>query len=134
MTVTPLHGRGRRGIKPTAEATHAVPVAGTFTAPSGAIGRFHGTYRLERLIRDLGQIAGVGVFAGELVDVDDAVVGIGSRRRTTAAVLAVGQSSLVAAMGPVEVDLIGFPVLIVPFEVAVTRIFPASADGHVGTT
>ena len=125
MTVTPLHGRTRRSPSKIATSTGAVAVAGTFPAPSGSVGTFRGSYRLERLVTDHGQTAAAGVFAGELLDADDTVVGTGSRRHTAATVVVASRRGAVAELGPLEVNVLGFPVLVRPFDVALSRDLPA---------
>jgi hypothetical protein len=125
VTVTPLHGRTRRRTSEIATRTGAVAVAGTFPAPSGSIGTFRGSYRLERLVSDQGQTAAAGVFAGELLDADDTVVGTGSRRHTAATVVVESRTGPVAELGPLEVNVLGFPVLVRPFDVALSRDLPA---------
>ena len=127
MTVTPLHGRRKRSTSQLATSTGAVTVAGTFPAPSGSLGRFRGTYRLERLLSDHGQAAVAGVFAGELLDADETVVGTGSRRHTAATVVVESRTGPVAEVGPVEVNVLGFPVLVRPFDVALSRDLPAGS-------
>jgi hypothetical protein len=129
MTVTPLHAQPPRRTRQAA-MPRSVAVAGTFQAPSGAPGIFRGSYRLERLVSEHGQTAAAGVFAGELVEADGTVVGTGSRRHTAAVLVAAARSTFVAQLGPVEVNVIGFPVLMGPFEVTLPRGLPASpGDG-----
>jgi hypothetical protein len=125
MTVTPLHAHPRRRTRPVA-TPRPVAVAGSFSAPSGSAGTFRGSYRLERLVSEHGQTAAAGVFTGELVDADGSVVGTGSRRHTAAVLVEARRASLVAQLGPVEVNVIGFPVQMRALEVPLPRDLPAS--------
>lgn len=129
MTVIPIHGRSTRRGRRGANGTTASTVSGTFTDPNGCAGTFEGSYRLERLVSDHGQTAAAGVFAGDLLDADHRVIGTGSRRHTAAVVIEPGAAGHVASLGPVEVNLIGFPVLVHPFSIALTRDLPAAPLG-----
>jgi hypothetical protein len=133
VTVTPLHdrsGRSRRSRRsaPSGTTSAAVVVSGVFPAPTGGVGTFRGYYRFERLVTDQGHAAIAGVFAGALVDADEDPVGTGSRRHTAAAVVVRSRSDLVAQVGPVEVNVLGFPVLVAPFEVTLPQDLPAGAE------
>lgn len=131
MTVTPLHEHPRR--RPAqVPMPRSVAAAGTFAAPSGSAGTFRGSYRLERLVNEHGQTAAAGVFAGELVDADGTVVGTGSRRHTAAVQVEARRTSLVAQLGPVEVNVLGFPVLMAALEVALPRDLPATPGESPG--
>jgi hypothetical protein len=125
VTVTPLHAQPSRRTRQVA-TPRSVAVTGTFAAPSGCAGTFRGSYRLERLVSEHGQTAAAGVFAGQLLDADETVVGVGSRRHTAAVVVAARRSSLIAQLGPVEVNVIGFPVLMAALEVTLPRGLPAT--------
>jgi hypothetical protein len=121
MTVLPFRtpasttapGKGPPGT--TAE------LVGTFPAPSGARGTVTGTYRLERLVDQFGQLAAAGIFTGELRDADGTHVGIASRRLTCAAFVDPYAETHVVRIGPVDVNLLGFMVTVDEFCVGMGR-------------
>jgi hypothetical protein len=82
--------------------------SGTFQAPSGRAGSFTGTYRLERFVSQFGQLAAAGGFTGELLDADGGHIGFGSRRHTAAVEVMAGPTQLLAELGPLAVNLLGF--------------------------
>jgi hypothetical protein len=100
-------------------------VRGAFSAPSGARGVFTGTYRMERLRSEFGQLTAAGVMTGELVDVDGTPVALGSRRHTAAAELVSDDSRHVVRIGPVDVNIAGFMVTVEEIEVSVPRDLPS---------
>lgn len=132
MTVIDINARSRKPMKRRASSAIATLVTGTFSAPSGCIGTFHGSYRLERLVTEHGHLAAAGIFAGDLMDADDSVIGTGSRRHTAAAVVEPSTDALIAELGPVEVNIIGFPVLVRAFEVAIPRELPPAGGASPG--
>jgi hypothetical protein len=96
-------------------------VTGTFAAPSGRAGSFVGSYRLERLRTDFGQLTAAGVLTGELVDAGGAPVAIGSRRHSAAAELVSDATQHVVHIGPVDVNVAGFLVRVASIVVTVPR-------------
>ena len=117
-----------------AEATgssRTTPVTGTFWSPQGPAGTFTGTYRLERLLDEYGQTAAAGVFTGELVGAGGAHLGMASRRHTAAAELDPTVDALLARVGPVDVNLLGFLVTVDEFTVAVPRALPAPSTADL---
>lgn len=139
MTVFPFP------VRPAARAGAAGPsrtatVTGTFWSPQGPAGRFTGTYRLERLLDQYGQTAAAGVFTGELVGAGGEHLGMASRRHTAAAELDTEVDVLLARVGPVDVNLLGFLVTVDEFTVAVlwsllepsTTRLPATAGELLG--
>ena len=81
---------------------------GRVAASYGRTGAFTGTYQLERFVSQFGQLAAVGVFTGTLVDADGSEIGVGSRQQTVAVEVTEGPTGVVARLGPVDVNLIGF--------------------------
>ena len=114
MTVTPFFThRSERREPGTGSRLPAADVAtGTFCSPSGRAGAFTGTYRLERFVSQFGQLAAAGVFTGELTDSDGSHIGMGSRRHTAAVEVIASSTTLLARLGPVDVNLHGFLVTI----------------------
>ena len=114
MTVIPLFTRRAKRPRPgTGPPLPADVVAtGTFRSPSGRAGAFTGTYRLERFVSQFGQLAAAGVFAGELTDSDGSHIGMGSRRHTLAVEVIATRTTLLARLGPVDINLLGIIVTI----------------------
>ena len=114
MTVIPFFtrraGRPEPGTGPPQPADAVA--TGTFCSPSGRAGVFTGTYRLERFVSQFGQLAAAGVFTGELTDSDGSHIGMGSRRHTAAVAVIATRTTLLARLGPVDVNLLGFLVTI----------------------
>ena len=121
MTVLPFRAPSStpaRGNGPPGTSTDLV---GTFPAPSGGRGTFAGTYRLERLVNQFGQLAAAGIFTGELHDADGSHVGMSSRRLTCAALVDTYSDLHVVQIGPVDVNLLGFMVTVDEFSVGMGR-------------
>lgn len=97
----------------------ATAVIGSFCSPSGGVGTFRGSYRLERLVPQFGLLSAAGVFTGLLVDADGSRVGVGSRRQTVAVELSGSRMPLEVRLGPVDVNLLGFLVTMNELTVAV---------------
>jgi hypothetical protein len=97
----------------------ALPVAGAFGSPSGSGGAFVGSYRLEHVTSQFGQLAAAGVFTGELVDSSGARMGVGARRTTVACHAHRTQDGLEVQIGPADVNLLGLLVTIDEFSVDV---------------
>jgi hypothetical protein len=113
MTVIPFTPRAERPKPRTGPPLPAYAVAtGTFRSPSGPAGTFTGTYRLERFVSQFGELAAAGVFTGDLTDTDGNHIGMGSRRHTAAVEVIATRTTLLACLGPVDVNLLGFPVTI----------------------
>lgn len=111
MTVLPFAARARRSDVVAARLSVA-EVTGSFTSPSGRAGVFAGSYRLERLVRQHGQLFALGVFTGRLIDADGTRIGMGARRRTVAVAAAVSGPLLQVRLGRPDVDLLGFRVVL----------------------
>ena len=124
MTVLPF----RTASSPTARGAGppgtTAELVGTFPAPSGGRGTFTGSYRLERLVDQFGQLAAAGIFTGELQDADGTYVGLSSRRLTCAALVETGAEMHVVNIGPVDVNLLGLMVTVQEFIVGVRRDLP----------
>ena len=88
MTVLPFRTAASSPARGAGPPSGTADLVGTFPAPSGARGSFTGSYRLERLVDQFGQLAAAGIFTGELHDADGTQVGLASRRLTCAAVVA----------------------------------------------
>ncbi len=110
MSVIPFVPRAPSGA---GGRTTAVPaVLGSFASPSGGIGRFEGSYRVERFIAQGGKLAVAGVFTGELTDSDGSQIGVGSRRRTAPVRITVNGPALQVRLAPQRVNLLGLMVAI----------------------
>ena len=71
-----------------------------------------------------------GVFAGELCDADGTRIGVGSCRRTAPAEIQHGPEGTAAAIGPVDVQLLGLTVNVPVFTIGIRAAVPvASPDG-----
>lgn len=92
----------------------ASPAMGSFSGPSGGVGAFCGTYRLDRLVSESGEVVAVGVFTGELVDARGNRIGLGSRRTRARARISISGTTVVAQLDPLEVNLVGFVVAMRP--------------------
>lgn len=130
MTVipfTPHAARPQPGTRPPLPAEAVV--TGSFQSPSGRTGTFEGTYRLERFVSQFCQLAAAGVFTGELLDAGGGHIGFGSRRHTGAVEVVAGPTTLLAHLGPVDVNVLGFlvtmPELTVHVEQATAEIAEA---------
>jgi hypothetical protein len=130
MTVLPFPSNGDLPASPpTAQASTRssnVEVSGTFAAPSGGRGLFTGSYRLERLRSEFGQVTAAGVMTGQLVDVDGTPVAVGSRRHTAAATLVSDPTKHLVRIGPVDVNIAGFMVTVEQVEVTMPRDLPSA--------
>ena len=118
MTVLPFPGRTTGVVdgdrRPT-EPEGSPQVTGRFACPAGGEGVFTGTYRLERLVDQYGQLAAAGVFTGELTDAGGRRIGLASRRHTAAVEVAGTTGGQVLRLGPVDVNLHGFLVAVDAF-------------------
>jgi hypothetical protein len=131
MTVIPFLTRRAKPSEPgTVPPLPADAVAtGTFHSPSGRAGAFTGTYRLERFVSQFGQLAAAGVFTGELTNSDGSHIGMASRRHTAAVEVIATRTTLLARLGPVDVNLLGFIVTVAELTLNVDR---ASAEIAAG--
>ena len=102
-------------------------VSGSFATPDCGRGTFVGTYRLERFVSQFGMLAAAGVFSGDLLDSKGTLIGTASRRQTAAATVSADVTTMTAALGPIEVNLLGFMVMVDAFDVDVHRTLPAYA-------
>ena len=96
-----------------APAGVAVPITGTFTDAVGGVGRFAGTFNIQRFAQDSGQIVAVGTLTGTLTDSLGNV--LGSIVRTVSLILnsAATQASceiLHLELGPLDLNLLGLVV------------------------
>lgn len=121
MTVLPFRTNADAPAPGTGPPEGTAELVGTFQAPSGGRGRFTGTYRLERLLDEHGQLAAAGVFTGALHEADGSHVGTGSRRLTCAAVVDPDETAYEVQLGPVDVNLLGFMVSMSEFSIAMRR-------------
>ena len=133
MTVLPfrsLSSPSARGAGPPGTTAELV---GTFAAPSGGRGTFAGSYRLERLVDQFGQLAAAGIFTGELHDADGTHVGLASRRLTCAAVVDTDAERHLVQVGPVDVNLLGLMVTVQEFIVCLRRDLRMLSTEHGST-
>ena len=126
MTVLPFAARACQ-VEPGVPGVGLARVTGSFRSPSGRAGTFTGSYRLEHLVSERGQLLAAGVFTGELVDVDGCRIGRAARRRTVPVVAAAHGGVLQVRLGRLDVDVMG---LLVAVD-AVTVDVLDSAD-HLG--
>jgi hypothetical protein len=131
MTVIPFLTRRAKPSEPgtVPPLPEAAVATGTFHSPSGRAGTFTGTYRLERFVSQFGQLAAAGVFTGELTDSDGSHIGMSSRRHTAAVEVIATRTTLLARLGPVDVNLLGFMVTVAELTLEVDR---ASAEIAAG--
>lgn len=94
-------------------------ISGTFTSPTGRVGRMTGQARVRQIRVDEEKVHAYVVFTGQLCDADGSAIGTGSRRATAPAATAEGPHGRAAVIGPVEVDLLGLAVSVRPFVVGV---------------
>ncbi len=97
------------------KANRQAQIHGTFQSPSGGFGTMAGSLRLERFHVMSDRLYADGVFTGELVDSDGITIGVGSRRRTVPAEIALSLHGMAVVIGPVDVDLLGLTVSIPAF-------------------
>ena len=100
-----------RTISPPAGV--AVPITGTFTDAAGGIGRFAGTFTIQRFAQDGNQIVAVGTLTGTLTDSLGGV--LGSIVNTVSLILnaAATQATceiLHLELGPLDLNLLGLVV------------------------
>jgi hypothetical protein len=76
-----------------------------------------GCLRLDRFVMAADGLYAAGVFTGELADAGGTPIGVGSCRKAVPAAISRGASGIVAAIGPVDIDLLGLVVTISPFSV-----------------
>jgi hypothetical protein len=132
MTVLPFRSSAASNTRGTGPPGTTVELVGTFPAPSGGRGTFTGSYRLERLVDQFGQLAAAGIFTGELHDADGTHVGMSSRRLTCAAVVETDAETHLVRIGPVDVNLLGLMVSVKEFSVGMRRDL-RSLSPDVGT-
>ena len=118
MRTTPAPGQRTDSETPAEPwVTHATAVRGTFQSPKGKLGFMSGWLRLDRFVLEADELRAAGVFTGELIDADGTLIGVGSCRKTVPAEISRTEGGIVAAIGPVDVDLLGLLVTISPFSV-----------------
>ena len=102
-----------------------IPLTGTFRSPRGNEGVMTGHLRLQRLVLAPRGAFVTGVFTGELREPDGTVVGRESRRATAPADLVRDELGLHPVVRPLELDLMGFAVLVHSFAIEPGQVFPA---------
>ena len=133
MTVRPFRTASSSPGHGAGPPSGTADLVGTFPAPSGALGTFTGTYRLERLVDQFGQLAAAGIFTGELHDADGTHVGLASRRLTCAAVVDTDAERHLVQVGPVDVNLLGLMVTVQEFIVCLRRDLRMLSTEHGST-
>jgi hypothetical protein len=138
--VTDLALPSRRD-KPTRDphrSSLTTPVSGTLRAAESADGAncvFTGTYRLERLVKQYGQTAAVGVFAGKLTTGAGGLhLGMGSRRHTAAAEVSSTPDVFRVDIGPVDIVILGHDVTVEAFSLTIPRHLSAPLGQREGTS
>jgi hypothetical protein len=111
--------RTRRDTAAPPPAALVTPVTGAYRSPSGGLLRFHGSYRLERVLWKDGRLCAAGVFSGRVAHAGGAGAGMASRRRTVAVDVVAGGAGHQVQVGPVDVDLLGLSVAVGAFVVEV---------------
>ena len=124
MTVLPFRSPSSSPAPGTGPPGTNAELVGTFPAPSGGRGTFTGSYRLERLVNQFGQLAAAGIFTGELRDADGTHVGMCSRRLTCAALVETDAETHLVHIGPVDVNLLGLMITVQEFNVGLRRDLP----------
>ena len=121
---TPLEGAKR----PLSE--REATIEGTFQSPTGRVGVMSGRLRLERFVAEADRLCAAGVFTGELYDADGTRIGVGSCRRSAPAEIRRGTEGTAAAIGPVDVQLLGLTVSVPVFTIGIRAAVPVtSPDG-----
>ncbi len=116
MPVIPFPQRHRDGEPaPGRPRNRGARIHGTFRSPNGGLGTMTGWLRLERVHVVSDRLCAAGVFTGELLDSDGTSIGVGSRRRTVPAEIALSLHGMAVVIGPVDVDLLGLTVNIPAF-------------------
>ena len=138
MTVLPFRTPSTSSARGTGPPGTVAELVGTFPAPSGGRGTFTGSYRLERLVDQFGQLAAAGIFTGEMHNADGTHVGMSSRRLTCAALVETDAERHLVHIGPVDVNLLGLMVTVQEFTVGVRRdlrsLSPDLGSAHRRTT
>jgi hypothetical protein len=110
MTVLPFVDPREHSERTATQQAESVAVRGSYRAPTGRVGRFRGSFRLERLVTEYEHPAVAGVFAGVLCDADGRQIAIASRRHTAAVEVVPLPRTSVLHLGPVDVNVHGFMV------------------------
>ncbi|MFC7490801.1 MULTISPECIES: hypothetical protein [unclassified Knoellia] len=97
---------------------------GVFRSPRGRAGTMKGHLRLQRIVIVPRGVFVTGVFTGELREPDGTVIGVDSRRCTVPADLQRDDAGLEAVIRPMQLDLMGILVDVVPFAVVPSVPFP----------
>ena len=121
MTVLPFRTPSSPTDRGAGPPSSTVELVGSFPAPAGGRGAFTGSYRLERLVDQFGQLAAAGIFTGELQAADGTHLGLASRRLTCAAVVETDAGTHLVQIGPVDVNLLGLMVTVPEFTVGLRR-------------
>lgn len=112
MTVVPFSPRAARPKAGFGTPATVAAVTGSLDSPSGQVGTFTGSFRLERFVSQSGKLAAAGVFTGVLTDADGSRIGMGSRRQTAAVEVQASGTGLVVRLGPLDVNLLGLVVAV----------------------
>lgn len=123
--MTVIAFRPRRTPEAPASKGDGIPLTGTFRSPRGNEGVMTGHLRLQRLVLAPRGAFVTGVFTGELREPDGTVVGRESRRATAPADLVRDELGLHPVVRPLELDLMGFAVLVHSFAIEPGKVFPA---------
>ena len=102
------------------------PFVGVFRSPRGRAGTMSGHLRLQRIVIVPRGAFVTGVFTGELREPDGTLIGVDSRRCTVPADLQRNDNGLEAVIRPMQLDLMGIVVDVLPFAVAPSLHFPAA--------
>ena len=123
MAVIAFRPREGAGTESAPGSTHP-PLDGTFRAPTGALGLFVGSLRVERLLVTPHGVYVRAVVTGVLKNTDDVVIGRDSRAMTLVAELRRQDGCTMACIEGFDVDLMGITV----------RVSPVSLDPHFATS
>ena len=123
--MTVIAFRPRRTPEAPVSMGDGIPLTGTFRSPRGNEGVMTGHLRLQRLVLAPRGAFVTGVFTGELREPDGTVVGRESRRATAPADLVRDELGLHPVVRPLELDLMGFAVLVHSFAIEPGQVFPA---------
>lgn len=122
--MTVIAFRPRRPVVDEPGPDEGNPFTGVFRSPRGRAGTMVGHLRLQRIVIVPRGVFVTGVFTGELREPDGSVIGVDSRRCTVPADLQRDDGGLEAVIRPMQLDLMGILVDVLPFAVTPSLPFP----------
>ncbi|MEO7268093.1 MAG: hypothetical protein ABIW49_02675 [Knoellia sp.] len=122
--MTVIAFRPRRDVDQQPVDDEENPFTGVFRSPRGRTGTMTGHLRLQRIVIVPRGAFVTGVFTGELREPDGTLIGVDSRRCTVPADLRRDDDGLEAVIRPMQLDLMGIAIDVLPFAVAPSLHFP----------